>query len=263
MTPKHARANGEAESFMKMLNKTEQIAHLQSRDRTVAIQEMLMGYRSTPHPATKTAPYAALMNRQVRTTLDHTNPKEEKTKRDRKMDEKDKEYKEKLKMQKENRNTSEHKLVVGDYVLLKQSKRNKWTTAFEPAFYIVYRIDGSSIAARRISDGREIYRDASQFKLANNVVQNVNERSDDQTEQGDDWREKILQETQGHDQNTRSPMNDPLRENEDGQNGIPEPEGEQRLTRNPPATPWDDPRNHHPRRMRQPPAYLRDYVTEF
>lgn len=265
VTPKHARANGEAESFMKMLNKTEQIAHLQSRDRTVAIQEMLMGYRSTPHPATKTTPYAALMNRQVRTTLDHTNPKEEKTTRDRKMDEKDKEYKEKLKMQKENRNTSEHKLVLGDYVLLKQSKRNKWTTAFEPAFYIVYRIDGSSIGARRISDGREIYRDASQFKLANNVVQNVNERSDDQTEreQRDDWREKILQETQGHDQNTRSTVNDPPSENHNGQNEVPEPEGERRPTRNQPATPGDGPRTHHSRRMRQPPAYLRDYVTEF
>ena len=75
VTPKHARANGEAESFMKKLNKTEQ-----GRDRTVAIQEMLMGYRSTPHPATKTAPYAAIMNRQVRTTLDHTNPKEEEEK---------------------------------------------------------------------------------------------------------------------------------------------------------------------------------------
>jgi len=68
----HVRANGEAKNFMKLLNKTEQIAHLKGRNGSTAIQEMLTGYRSTPqHPATGVAPYEALMNRQVRTKLDH------------------------------------------------------------------------------------------------------------------------------------------------------------------------------------------------
>ena len=49
ITPGHPRANGEAESFMKILNKTEQIAHLQNLDRETAVQEMLTGFRSTPH----------------------------------------------------------------------------------------------------------------------------------------------------------------------------------------------------------------------
>ena len=71
VTPGHARANGEAESFMKLLNKTEQIAYLQGGDSNTAIQEMLTGYRSTPHPATGVTSYEALMNRQVRTKLDH------------------------------------------------------------------------------------------------------------------------------------------------------------------------------------------------
>ena len=66
-----ARANDEAESFMKLLNKTEKIAHLQGRNSKIAIQEMLTGFRSTPHPATGTTPYEALMNRPVRTKLDH------------------------------------------------------------------------------------------------------------------------------------------------------------------------------------------------
>lgn len=56
---------------MKLLNKTEQIAHLKGGNGSIAIQEMLTGYRSTPHPATGVAPYEALMNRQVRTKLDH------------------------------------------------------------------------------------------------------------------------------------------------------------------------------------------------
>ncbi|KAJ7377492.1 Tetratricopeptide repeat protein 38 [Desmophyllum pertusum] len=44
---------------MKLLNKTEQIAHLQGGNGNVAIQEMLTGYRSTPHPATGATPYEA------------------------------------------------------------------------------------------------------------------------------------------------------------------------------------------------------------
>jgi len=62
VTPKYAHANGKAERFMKMLNKTEQIAHIQGVDSNVATQEMLTGYRSTPHPATGVTPYEALMN---------------------------------------------------------------------------------------------------------------------------------------------------------------------------------------------------------
>ena len=56
---------------MKLLNKTEQISHLKGGNSSKAIQEMLRGYRSTPHPATGVAPYEALMNRQMRTKLDH------------------------------------------------------------------------------------------------------------------------------------------------------------------------------------------------
>ena len=55
ITTLHPRANGEAEKFMQTLNKTEQIANLQGKDRHErrnAIQDMLIAYRSTPHPAT-------------------------------------------------------------------------------------------------------------------------------------------------------------------------------------------------------------------
>ena len=47
---------------MKILNKTEQIANLQRQDCEVAVQNMLTGYQSTPHPATGIAPYEAMMN---------------------------------------------------------------------------------------------------------------------------------------------------------------------------------------------------------
>ena len=56
-----------------------------------------------------------------------------------------------------------------DHVLLKQ-KANKWSTAYETAFYTVTRVDGLSITAKRIKDGQEVYRDASQYKLVNSLV---------------------------------------------------------------------------------------------
>ena len=63
ITPLHPRANREVERFMQMLNKTEQIAHLQGKDRLErqnAIQDMLTAYRSTPHPATGVTPFEAM-----------------------------------------------------------------------------------------------------------------------------------------------------------------------------------------------------------
>ena len=38
---------------------TEQIAYNEGRPGCIAIQNMLMGYRSTPHPATGYSPYEA------------------------------------------------------------------------------------------------------------------------------------------------------------------------------------------------------------
>ena len=102
------------------------------------------------------------MKRPVRTKLDHCPRQQDQDMQDRCMDSRDKQYKEKITAQTGNRYLKEHKIQVDDFVLLKLPKKNKiWSTAYEPLFYIVIRIDGSSIAARRISDGREVYRDSN------------------------------------------------------------------------------------------------------
>ena len=66
-------------------------------------------------------------------------------------------------------------LLLGDYVLVKQPKKNKWTTPYEPVFYVVHEIRGSQITARRITDGRTVCRDASQFKVATSVMETMND----------------------------------------------------------------------------------------
>ena len=158
---------------MRVINKTEQITALQNRDkseREIAIQETLTAYRSTPHPATGVTPYQAMQNREIRTKLDYKAPEAQTNEMEMKINTRDAEYKRKMKEKKENRNFRENQFILGDYVLVKQSKRNKWSTAYEPTFYNVTRIDGSKIKARRVTDGRIISQDASHFKLANSVI---------------------------------------------------------------------------------------------
>ena len=197
VTPLHPRANGEVEVFMKTLNKTEQIAYLQGKnkyERANAVQDMLIAYRSTPHPATGITPYDALMNRLVRNKLDYIETKPTISEADKMINKKDKQFKERAGQQSTNRNTREHNYVVGDYVLLKQMKRHKWSSAYEPSFYIIFKIQGSSIGARRLSDGRTIYRDASYFKLANGVIEAIPVKPgiEDLGREQDSWRENIL-----------------------------------------------------------------------
>ena len=175
VTPLHPRANGEAESFMRLLNKTESIAKLTGDESERAISRMLMGYRSTPHPATKVTPYRALMNRDIRTKIDHENiiakqvQESQETTSTNKIDEHDQEYKKKMK-EYADKNTVKRHFVIGDHVLVKQPKKHKLSTAYEPRFYVITEINGSSIKARRISDNKMIHRDASHFKLANALL---------------------------------------------------------------------------------------------
>ena len=119
ITPLHPRANGEAENFMKLLNKTEHRARLENKPANTAIQELLTGYRSTPQTATGITPYDARMDRKVRTKLDYS--QRESTIEKQKLNERDKEYKMKIKHNAENKNTIFHNLTIG---VGKKSLRN-------------------------------------------------------------------------------------------------------------------------------------------
>ena len=119
----------------------------------------------------------AQKSRQVRTKLGYIQRKhnDREITEEKEINERDKCYKDKIKHKAENRNTRKHDFKIEDYVLLEQNKRDKWSTACEPAFYNIFVINGSTVGARRVSDGREIHRDASNFKLANALVQKDDE----------------------------------------------------------------------------------------
>jgi len=172
---------------MKVLNKTEQIAHSQGRRSLDAIQEMLMGYRSTPHPATDYSPYEALMKRKVRTKLDTDVKDPEVPKMEKEITASDKRYKDKWFCNERRQKAGHHSINVGDKVLLSQKKKNKWTTSYKEEMYIVFQVDGSSIGARRCSDGREVYRDVTRFKRLRGSGRHTS----------DNWRERYLQRYRG------------------------------------------------------------------
>ena len=84
--------------------------------------DVLQAYGSSPHPATKKTPYELLMNREVRTKLNHflltthINNKEVRAN--------DRSYKEKCKENHDKRqNTKKHALKIGDAVVVKRENK--------------------------------------------------------------------------------------------------------------------------------------------
>ena len=149
------------EGFNKLMNKTATIARAEGVDLQEATYDMLQAYRETPHPATGTAPYELLMNREIR--LDHYPT--ERSNRDEEIRKRDSKYKEKVKSYHDQRHRAkEHKFKVGEAVLLKRDKKRKGDTPFEPYIYITTKVIGSTIHARRVKDGKTVCRDASKFK---------------------------------------------------------------------------------------------------
>ena len=81
VTRYHPKAEGQVENFNKLINKIATIAKQDHTNFHEATYDMLQAYRSKPHPATKSTPYELLMNRRVRTKMNHfpteTSPKDD------------------------------------------------------------------------------------------------------------------------------------------------------------------------------------------
>ena len=67
--------------------------------------------------------------------MDHVEPKSQNTEFDEQIDQRDAVYKQKMKKYREEKQTKKTLLLLGDYVLVKQPKKNKRTTPYEPVFY--------------------------------------------------------------------------------------------------------------------------------
>ena len=164
ITPAEPKANGQAERFMKNIAKAIQTAIADKRDWKKQLMVFLRNYRATPHQTTGKAP-AELMfpNRNFKTkvpTVKPTTPYHH----DRELREQDWKRKQKMKMYADSkRYVKEHKVHLGDAVLVPQRKRNKFTTPYHHEKYVVTKIKGSMITARN-QHGHTVTRDASKMK---------------------------------------------------------------------------------------------------
>lgn len=78
----------------------------------------------------------------------------------------DQKAKQKMKTYADNtRNTRDHNIRIGDTVLLRQRRHNKFSTPFEPTPYIAESVKGTMVTARRTTDQRKITRNSSHYKI--------------------------------------------------------------------------------------------------
>ena len=122
-------------------------------------------YRATPHTATNVSPFEAMHGgRKMKLTLpriaetDHVVNKE-----------REREYKKKMS---ESAKGVDHKLKVGDTVLMRQKKENKLTPSFKPETLTVTGVKGSSVEATNLR-GAEVFLDASFLNLLRVIVKTV------------------------------------------------------------------------------------------
>jgi transposase InsO family protein len=187
VTPEWPRANGEAESFMKKLNKVLKTAKIASTPKNKAVQQFLRVYNETPHSTTQIAPNMLLLGfsrssgipSMENDSFEHKAKLHETARRNDEIA--------KAKMEKEyncRMRTRESQLKVGSRVLIKLKKNRKAVSAWnvdEP--YVVTGIKGSMITASR--QGHTTTRNSSFFKLfrfdEENGQTNINQHLNDKT----------------------------------------------------------------------------------
>ena len=156
------QANGEVERFNRTMMKVVRAAHVEGRDRVEALDEWLMAYRHTKHPATGVSPAVALSSRcycdgipsfaKSSPLADFVSTREKEF-RSRKCAEAN-----------DDRSAKPHLLRVGDTVLRKTEQRNnKLTLPWDQEPWTVKEINNDSITINN-KDGVTSTRHASFLK---------------------------------------------------------------------------------------------------
>ena len=148
---------------MKPLGKAIRTARVENRNWVQELSRFLLSYRTTPHSSTNIPPAQLLFNRPVRGTLPMLNPRDKVLNRHKEVKTNDVMAKTRARhYANERRHAKTSNLEVGDKVLLKQRKRNKFTTKFQLEPYTVIERKGTRIVAE--NERHTITRNASFFK---------------------------------------------------------------------------------------------------
>lgn len=195
ITPLWPQANGEVESFMKPLGKAIRTAKTERRDWKDELPRFLLNYRTTPHTSTGVAPCHLLFNREIRAAIpsyssvtsgDHSTFHQQARDNDQKRKATMKSYTD------SKRHATPSQIQVGDTVLVKQPKLNKFTTQFDSTPLTVVAVNGSLVTAER--PNKRVTRNSSHFKLFHGKVTHEDSSEDpsnSEEELDDDDMERI------------------------------------------------------------------------
>ena len=148
ITPLHPEANGEAERFVKTLQKFITTTTVEGSSWRMSLPDFLRVYRSTPHTVTGRRPYSQLFSgRDMRGKIPQFGLSSEE---DPEVRQKDALAKQKVKMYCDKRaNSKPSPIREGDTMLLRQVKKNKLSTPFEGIPYTLFQKKGSMVKAER------------------------------------------------------------------------------------------------------------------
>lgn len=242
ITPLHPAANGEAERFVKTLQKHVRTATTEKTNWKKTMPTFLRMYRATPHASTGKTPYSLLFGgREMRGKIPQVaQPAAD----DDNVRARDAKSKQKMKEYADQRAHAKTSIIEkGDTVLLRQEKQNKLSSPFEGTPYTVQQRKDSMIIATRTSDGREVTRNASHFKKFIPSSETLSDAVMSSHEQEEEEEGEI-----------RGAPKTPMRENQnkDGEPGSKET-----------SQPMNDQSTRrYPTRERQKPQCLGDFVCD-
>lgn len=162
VTPLWPQVNGEAERQNRKILKALQMARVEGKDWHRELLKFLTAYRSTPHAATGTTPFALMFGGEMRSKLPQLRPEygvqdEGVRGRDWSSNVEGKRYAD------QRRHAVVDTLEIGDKVLVRQPKVNKMSTRFFPEPQEVIAIERGEVTVRN-KEGKEMKRNMSFVK---------------------------------------------------------------------------------------------------
>lgn len=168
ITPLWPRANGQVERFMPNLTKVAQTAIIEKKDWRAEIYRFLAAYRNSPHCTTNIPPSELMFNRKTNYIIPHYNTADN-TNLNIRLESNHQKGSEKAEHYYNNNHTvKQQHFQIGDRVIVKQNKLNKFTPTFKPIPYRVIDIRGTMITAIEEGGGQQITRNISFYKKVSN-----------------------------------------------------------------------------------------------
>ena len=182
ITPLWPQANVEAERFMKLLMKAVCSAHTEGKQWKKHLYQFLLNYWTTPHATNGHAPATLLFGRNVWNKLPHVTATLD---FDKEVQEADQKAKRKMKESADTkRRARTSSIAIGQTVLVRQRKENKFSTWFDTWPFKVVRKSGTMVTTYR--NRKYITRNISLFKAVDKRMRKENEEKDELDDLSDD-----------------------------------------------------------------------------